>query len=96
MSKTPLELLRHHVTGAIERGEKTAIVGVESKPIVERLPSPVHCGDWHDKPAKWQTRWGSKNQIFSTRKDAERYARVWRRVGYTNEIGAIHAFQDAV
>ena len=27
---TPQELLKHHVTGAIERGEKEAIVGIKS------------------------------------------------------------------
>lgn len=32
---TPLETLRHHVTGAIERGEVQAIVGTDCKP-------------WHD------------------------------------------------
>lgn len=28
---TPIEKLRYHVTGAIERGEKTAIVGEEHR-----------------------------------------------------------------
>ena len=30
---TPLERLKHHVTGAIERGEKTAIVGQPYQPL---------------------------------------------------------------
>ena len=32
---TPLETLRHHITGAIERGEGQAIVGTD-------------CNPWHD------------------------------------------------
>jgi hypothetical protein len=37
---TPLETLRHHVTGAIERGEKEAIRGI---PMVKCI-----CGMWHN------------------------------------------------
>lgn len=48
---------------------------------VEKLPHPEHCGDWHDKPVRWNVICGSKNQKFSTKKDAETYARLWRRNG---------------
>lgn len=34
---TPLQRLRHHVSGAIERGEKTAIVEVPAEPV-QRFP----------------------------------------------------------
>jgi len=36
-TKTPLETLRHHVTGAIERGEGEAIVGVTADDLPARL-----------------------------------------------------------
>ena len=37
MSNEPLNALKHHVTGAIERGEKQAIVG---KPVTQHTPGP--------------------------------------------------------
>lgn len=33
----PLETLRHHVTGAIERGEKQAIAGITSRKHFEKM-----------------------------------------------------------
>ena len=37
---TPLQALRHHVTGAIERGEKIAIVGI---------PATKNANDWREE-----------------------------------------------
>jgi len=37
MTKKPLERLKHHVTGAIERGEKTAIEAV----VLKHTPKPI-------------------------------------------------------
>jgi len=34
--KTPLEMLRHHVTGAIERGEKQAILEIRNPLSVDQ------------------------------------------------------------
>jgi len=31
-----VELLRHHVTGAIERGEKEAIIGITEDDLIEQ------------------------------------------------------------
>lgn len=42
---SPLELLRHHVTGAIERGEATAIVGIPATPDVKFIASSFG-GGW--------------------------------------------------
>ena len=69
---------------------KSQLVG--HAPNIERLNSPVHCGDWHDKPLKWNVRWGSKNQMFATKKEAEQYARIWRKVGFKKEMDAINEF----
>jgi hypothetical protein len=60
-------------------------------PRIEKLACWIFAGDWHDKPLRWSVVWGSKNQLFSTKKNAERYARIWRRCG--DELAAIHAFQ---
>lgn len=65
---------------------------VEPKPIVVKLKSPVCCGDWHDKPLKWEVKWGSKNQLFDTKKNAENYARIWKRLGLKSESEAIRAY----
>lgn len=44
----PLSALRHHVTGAIERGEKTAIAGIPDQAPdageAEHTPTPYHIG----------------------------------------------------
>ena len=41
---TPLQTLRHHVTGAIERGEGVAIVGIEAPKRAEVVTCCYHCG----------------------------------------------------
>jgi hypothetical protein len=61
------------------------------KPQVTKLVHPIHCGDWHDKPLRWNVICGSKNQMFSTKKDAVLYARIWRRAG--DEMTAINEYQ---
>lgn len=39
--ESPLDQLRHHVTGAIERGEATPILGIDSAPLCDS------CNDRH-------------------------------------------------
>ncbi len=63
-----------------------------NKPIIERLKSPLQVGDWHDKPVKWNVVWNNKNQMFSRKKDAEAYAKIWRKVGFKNEMEAINGY----
>lgn len=41
-TNAPLERLKHHVTGAIERGEKVAIVGVTAKEKFTAFHWPDH------------------------------------------------------
>jgi len=66
---------------------------IKHKPTVSKLLSPVHAGDWHDRPMRWNVAWNGKNQMFSTKKDAQRYARIWKQVG-GDELAAIHAYQE--
>jgi hypothetical protein len=47
---------------------------------------PEHCGDWHDKPVRYSvTGPNAEVQKFSTKKEAERYARMRRRAESQNE-----------
>ena len=47
---------------------------------IARLERPVHAGDWHDAPSRWEAAGpANERQIFSTRKEAEKYARIRRR-----------------
>ena len=48
--KTPLEALRHHVSGAIERGEKQAIVEIPGT-----LETHKYRVTLHDKSQAWET-----------------------------------------
>lgn len=60
--------------------------------IVSRLPQPEHAGDWHDKPLRWSVDGPREEcQKFSTRKDAEAYARIRRRS--SDQLDAINAFR---
>lgn len=48
---------------------------------VLRLVCPEHSGDWHDKPLKWKVAGpGDEVQKFLTRKDADQYARLRRKM----------------
>ena len=58
---------------------------------ITKLPSPVLSGDWHDRPLKWVTTGpGTEVQQFATRKEAEGYGRLRRKVG--TQLEAIHNF----
>lgn len=51
------------------------------KITVSRLKHAEQCGDWHDKPLKWTASGpGTEVQKFSTRKDAEHYAKLRRHL----------------
>ncbi len=50
---------------------------------VAKLPHAEHQGDWHDKPLKWVVSDGELRQKFATKADAGRFARLWRRNGYS-------------
>lgn len=53
---------------------------------IERLARPIHEGDWHDTPLKWEVIGpGDELQRFSTRDDARRYRRIRRRSASFNE-----------
>lgn len=48
---------------------------------VSRLDCFERSGDWHDKPLRWRVDGpGAEVQKFSTKKDAERYARLRRKL----------------
>lgn len=48
---------------------------------IEKLPSPEHSGDWHDKPLRWIARCADRvfTQKFSTKRDAMLWASVARK-----------------
>lgn len=49
------------------------------KVVVLPLARPIHSGDWHDAPSKWQAVGpGTEVQQFSTKKDAMLYAKIRR------------------
>lgn len=59
---------------------------------VEKLDKPEHCGDWHDKPLRWQVLGPrSECQKFSTKRDAQHYASIRRRK--TDQLEAINAYR---
>jgi hypothetical protein len=63
---------------------------------IEKLASPEHYGDWHDKPLRWLARCASEggwSQKFSTRKNAELWARIAKKSVTFNE--AQSAYQAA-
>lgn len=54
---------------------------MNAKSTVSRLPGPEHCGDWHDKPLRWEVIVEGRpdlHQKFSTKKDAISWRRVIR------------------
>lgn len=58
---------------------------------IEKLASQIHSGDWHDKPLRWKVSGPAyEQQLFSTRADARRYARIRRKADSFN--AACNAF----
>lgn len=48
---------------------------------ISKLDCFERSGDWHDKPLRWRVDGpGAEVQKFSTRKDAEQYARLRRKL----------------
>ena len=46
---------------------------------IEKLETPIHEGDWHDPPSRWQVIGPNKEiQRFSTKAQAQDYARLRR------------------
>jgi hypothetical protein len=60
--------------------------------IIEKLPNPEQCGDWHDKSLRWSVRTGTELQKFATRADAAHYASIRRRAA--TEAEAFRNFAD--
>ena len=59
---------------------------------IVKLQRPEHCGDWHDKPLRYSVNGPrSECQKFSTKKDAEKYASLRRRV--TDQLEAINLYR---
>ncbi len=55
-----------------------------------KLAHPIHSGDWHDRPGKWQVN-GPESEMqtgFPTRKEAEMYAKCRRHSTSANEAGS--------
>lgn len=56
---------------------------------VSKLDCFERSGDWHDKPIRWRVDGpGAEVQKFSTRKDAELYARLRRKLMQSEAISA--------
>lgn len=54
---------------------------------VSKLDCFERSGDWHDKPLRWRVGGpGAEVQKFSTRKDAEQYARLRRKLSQEQAI----------
>ena len=53
----------------------------EVKPIEVRLMEyPVHDGDWHDKPSRYEVLGpGNERQVFSTKKGALKWRSIRRK-----------------
>lgn len=67
MKNTPLQRLRHHVTGAIERGEAKAIAGIPA-PVSEPVYKSRFC-------VRYDGFIQTVERLFATREGAERWAR---------------------
>jgi hypothetical protein len=53
--------------------------------IIEAI-APIACGDWHDKPLRYEVRGpDAELQLFSTKKDAMKYASLRRRAATQHE-----------
>ncbi|NOS67039.1 MAG: hypothetical protein HOO67_01585 [Candidatus Peribacteraceae bacterium] len=64
---------------------------IQIGPITVRpLKSPVRYGDWHDKPLRWEVSKGNRQQLFSLKSEAIKYARIWRKTA--DELTAINTF----
>lgn len=50
-------------------------------PAVTKLDRAIGTGDWHDAPLRWEVRVGTERQLFSTKREAIRFAGIWRRAG---------------
>lgn len=55
------------------------------KPTIAKLGSAEHCGDWHDKPLRYIVTGLPEVQKFSTKKDAEKWARLRPKFPTYNE-----------
>lgn len=65
---------------------------------ISKLPSPVHCGDWHDAPLKWEVVVAGQpllRQQFRTQKNARLYAQCVRRFAHVGYREVFRAYQDA-
>lgn len=59
---------------------------------IEKLETPEHEGDWHDKPLRWIVLGpGNEAQKFITKKDAALWARIRR-----SSVSDLEAFKRYV
>jgi hypothetical protein len=60
---------------------------------ISKLDRPVHAGDWHDKPLRWEVTsdapWVHR-QLMTTRKQARQWASCLRMAG--TWVGATNLF----
>lgn len=50
------------------------------KSSITKLDSPVHSGDWHDKPLRWEIKNElGERQLFSTKREAEQWRAIRNR-----------------
>lgn len=60
-----------------------------------KLAAPIHDGDWHDAPLKWQVAGpGDERQNFATKKNAMLYAKIRRGAKDFVEASRIYANTD--
>lgn len=61
------------------------------KLTISKLARPVQCGDWHDKPLRWQVAGpGTELQKFQTKAGATLYAKIRRRAASFLEAHAAY------
>lgn len=53
--------------------------------LIERLQSPEHSGDWHDKPLRWKVN-GPEVQKFATKRDAKLWARFRSKMSFNEAM----------
>lgn len=47
--------------------------------VVSKLARPIHAGDWHDRPLRWQVDGLPEVQQFAAKADAVSWGRIRRK-----------------
>jgi hypothetical protein len=91
MTTTETKTKAQHTPGPL-----SASIDLSTRPDIVKLDCPITgWGDWHDKPLRYAVQWGSKRQLFSTKGDAVKYGRIWKRVK-GDELAAIHEYAATI